>query len=86
MQTPKTDTSRLHPKLLDKLSFESKNTILFGDFNIDLLHCEYDNHTRIFLDHMYSSSLYPQIIILTRITPYSKTLISNVFKNSADGL
>ena len=55
-----------------------------GDFNIDLLHYKNDNQTRIFLDRMYSSSLSPQIAILTRITPRSKTLIDKIFTNSAD--
>ena len=70
--------------LLNKLSFENKNIILLGDFNIDLLHYKNDNQTRIFLDRMYSSSLSPQITILTRITPRSKTLIDKIFTNSAD--
>ena len=55
-----------------------------GDFNIDLLHYEYDNQTRTFLDHMYSSSLSPKITIQTRITPRSKTLFDNIFANSND--
>ena len=70
--------------LLDKLSFENKNMILLGDFNIDLLHYGDDNRTKIFSDHMYSSSLSPQITTPTRITPSSKTLIDNIFSNSAD--
>ena len=49
--------------LLDKLSFENTNIILLGDFNIDLLHYENDNLTRIFLDCMYSSSLSPHKFI-----------------------
>ena len=70
--------------LLDKLSFENKNMILLGDFNIDLLHYGDDNRTKIFSDHMYSSSLSPQITTPTRITPSSKILIDNIFSNSAD--
>ena len=58
--------------------------IILGDFNIDLLHYEYDNQTRTFLDHMYSSSLSPEITIQTRITPRSKTLFDNIFANSND--
>ena len=55
-----------------------------GDFNIELLHYENNNQTKIFLDRMYSSSLSPQISIPSRITPRSKTLIDNIFSNSAD--
>ena len=69
--------------LLDKLSFENENIIFLGDFNIDLSHYENDNQT-MFLDYMYSSPLSPQITIPTRITPHSKTLIDNIFTNSAD--
>ena len=58
--------------------------IILDDFNIDLLHYEYDNQTRTFLDHMYSSSLSPKITIQTRITPRSKTLFDNIFANSND--
>ena len=70
--------------LLDKLSFENKNIILLGDFNIDLLHYANDNQTRIFLDQIYSSSLSSQITTQTRITPRPKTIIDNIFTNSAD--
>ena len=88
IKTPKTGTSRHYQNfiqpLLDKLSFENKNIILLGDFDINLLHYENDNQTRIFLDHMYSSSLSPQITIPTRITPRSRTLIDNIFINSTD--
>ena len=71
--------------LLDKLTYEkNKNIILLGDFNIDLLHYENDNHTRDFLDQMYTSSLSPQITIPTRITSRSKTLIDNIFTNNTE--
>ena len=65
--------------LLDKLSYERKNIILLGDFNIDLLHYETDYQTRNFLDKMYSNSLAPKITIPTRLTTHSKTLIDNIF-------
>ena len=54
-----------------------------GDFNIDLLPYENDNQT-IFLDYMYSSSLYPQVTIPKRITLHYKTLIDNITSNSAN--
>ena len=52
--------------LLDKLSYERKNIIVLGDFNIDLLHYETDYQTRNFLDRMYSNSLAPKITIPTK--------------------
>ena len=55
-------------RLLDKLSYENKNVILLGDFNIDLLHYESHNQTREFLDKIYFGSLSPRITLLARIT------------------
>ena len=52
--------------LVDKLSYERKNIIVLGDFNIDLLHYETDYQTRNFLDRMYSNSLAPKITIPTK--------------------
>ena len=70
--------------LLDKLSYENKNVILLGDFNIDLLHYESHIQTREFLDKIYFGSLSPHITIPTRITPRSRTLIDNIFTNTMD--
>ena len=55
--------------LLDKLSLENKDVILMDDFNLGLLHYEIHNQGRDFLDNMFSASLKPHIIKLTRITP-----------------
>ena len=68
-------------KILEKLSFENKNVILLGDFNIDLMHYDSDNNTCNFLDTIMSNSLLPLILRPTRITTHSKTLIDNIFTN-----
>ena len=65
--------------LLDKLSYENKNVILMGDFNVDLLHYESHIQTREFLDKIYFGSLTPHITIPTRITPHSRTLIQTLW-------
>ena len=70
--------------LLDKISYENKNVILLGDFNIDLLHYESHIQTREFLDKIYLGSLSPHITIPSRITPRSRTLIDNIFTNTVD--
>ena len=70
--------------LLDKLSYERKNIIFLGDFNIDLLHYETDYQTRNFLDRMYSNSLAPKITIPTRLTTHLKILIDNIFDTNND--
>ena len=67
--------------LLTKISFEKKEVILPGDYNINLLHCESDKNTCDFLELMLSFSFMPKIMNLTRITPCSQTLIDNMFYN-----
>ena len=72
--------------LLDNLSYENKNAILMGDFNVDLDLLHYESHiqTREFLDKIYFGLLTPHITIPTRITPRSRTLINNIFTNTVD--
>ena len=68
--------------LLQKLSKEaSKNIFLLGDFNIDLLKFETCPSACSFLDNLASNFLLPQILLPTRISPHSKTLIDNIFCN-----
>ena len=55
-----------------------------GDFNVDLLKYENNTYTAAFLDKIYSTSLIPQILCPTRITPHSKTLINNIFTTDAN--
>ena len=71
--------------LIDKLPTDIKNMVLFGDFNVDLLHYEFNNPTREFLDLIFSASLTPQITIPTCLIVRSKTLIDNIFTNSVEG-
>ena len=58
-----------------------KESILIGDFNINLLNYNSDNDTSSFIDTMYSSSFYPTINSSTRITTTSDTLIDNIVYN-----
>ena len=44
--------------LLTKISFEKKEVILPGDYNINLLHCESDKNTCDFLELMLSFFIY----------------------------
>ena len=67
--------------LLTKMSFEKKEVILIGDYNINLLNCDSDKNTCDFLELMLSFSLLPRIIKPTRITSRSQTLIDNIFFN-----
>ena len=68
--------------LLDNLSKEANKTIvLLGDFNIDLLNFDTSEYVSTFLDDLASNSLQPQILLPTRISNNSKTLIDNIFCN-----
>ena len=60
--------------LIDKLATENKNTVLFGDFHVDLLHFESNNLIREFLDLIFSVSINP--------SNYYSNLIDCLFKNS----
>ena len=68
-------------QLINKLSHENKNTILMGDFNINLLNYDIDNDVSEFFDTLCSNSLLPTITLPTRITPKSRTLIDNIISN-----
>ena len=68
--------------LLKKITFENKNIFLTGDFNISLLNTETDEPTSSFLNNLASNLFIPHIILPTRITTRSKTLIDNIFSNS----
>ena len=67
--------------LLTKMSFEKKEFILLGDYNINLLNCDSDKNMCDFLELMLSFSLLPRMIKPTRITSRSQTLIDNIFIN-----
>ena len=68
--------------MLDNLSKEANKTIvLLGDFNIDLLNFDTSEYVSTFLDDLASNSLQPQILLPTRISNNSKTLIGNIFCN-----
>ena len=58
-----------------------KESILIGDFNINLLNYNSDSDISSFIDTMYSSSFYPTINSPTRITTTSDTLIDNIVYN-----
>ena len=68
--------------LLDNLSKETNKTVvLLGDFNNDLLNFDTSEYVSTFLYDLASNSLQPQILLPTRISNNSKTLIDNVFCN-----
>ena len=52
------------------------------DFNINLLKCNIDKNTPDYGHILYSHAFFPKINSPTWITPYSKTLIDNIFYNN----
>ena len=70
--------------LLHKIKHESKQTILLGDFNVNLLNSEVNSDSSSFLDTLGSNLIVPQILIPTRITMQSKTLIDNSFSSISE--
>ena len=50
---------------LEGLVKEEKETIIMGDFNINILNCNSDRDTSSFIDTIYSNSFYPTINIPT---------------------
>ena len=59
---------------LDTIALETKEAIIMGDFNINLLDYDANNSVSDFIDMMSSFSFLPYITAPTRITPHSKTL------------
>ena len=47
--------------LLEKLSFEKKEVILMGDFNINLPNCNINKNTSDYVDTLYSCAFFPTI-------------------------
>ena len=65
--------------LLQLVGRENKSIVLLGDFNINLL--KYDSNAGVsnFLDTLGSYSILPRVLLPTRITENSHTLIDNIF-------
>lgn len=68
--------------LLEKTSSENKTIILLGDFNINLLLNNSVSNVSNFMDILGSYSMLPSILLPTRITTVTSTLIDNIFSNS----
>ena len=67
--------------LLDKLCNETKDIMIMGDSNINLITYNDDKNTGNFLDTAFSQSFLIYIKTPTRITIKTKTLINNIYYN-----
>ena len=70
--------------LLDKASSENKLIFLTGDFNVDLLKADTNKDFAEYLDNLSSYDFHPHIILPTRVTDISSTVIDNIFFNSIE--
>ena len=57
---------------------------LCGDYNIDLLRINTNDHFNIFYENVISSSFIPNITLPTRMCDTTSTLIDNNYTNSVD--
>ena len=69
---------------VDKISKESKFSMLMGDFNINLLNFESHTPTDLFINTLAAYCFQPHIIKPTRITEHSATLIDQIYFNSIE--
>ena len=72
--------------LMEELSASKKMVYLMGDYNIDLLKLDSDTPTSTFFDCMTANLFVPHIILPTRVTSTTKTLIDNIYSNSSQYL
>ena len=74
-------TEYLDP-ILNIIAHENKTSVIVGDFNIDLLKYDRDNHANEFYNTMTSNFYSPFILQPTH--PISKSLIDNIFLNTLE--
>ena len=66
---------------MEKIGSANKKLFLMGDFNIDLLRIDVDTPITNFFDVVTAN---PHIIIPTRITSITRTLIDNIYSNATN--
>ena len=67
---------------LNTIANENKELYLCGDFNIDILKIDEINNYKKFYELMSSYGLLPQILLPTRTSGNSSTIIDNIFTNN----
>ena len=71
-------------EILEKIDSLNKKCFIMGDFNLDLLKIDGNQHIKDFIYQMFSSMFYPLISRPTRITNSTATVIDNIFVNNLE--
>ena len=69
---------------ITKIKKENKLIFLCGDFNSDLLKYENTNNYKKFYDLLSSYGIFPMILLPTRVSGESATIVDNIFTNNID--
>ena len=67
--------------ILNEKVIKDLSSYIMGDFNIDILKSQDNNHISDFVNTIFSSGFYPLINRPTRITNQTATLIDNIYTN-----
>jgi len=70
---------KLFEETLGKISTQKIPCIVAGDFNIDLQTCEHNKPTSSYMDCLLTNNFLPTILMPTRITDSTATLIDHVY-------
>lgn len=69
-----------------KITKEGKIIYLCGDFNSDLLKYDTSNNYKKFYDLLSSYGILPMILLPTRVSGDSATIVDNIFTNNIENL
>jgi len=65
--------------ILNKIANQKYPCFIAGDINIDLAKFFLNKQTAVYVDMLLSNNCVPTVILLTRITSYSATLIDHMY-------
>ena len=65
--------------MLSRISSSSYPCIIAGDINIDLSKCDVNTTTAEYVSNLLLNNFYPTVIIPTRITSRTATLIDHIY-------
>ena len=66
---------------MDEINNENKKCVIMGDMNINMLNYGAHNQTDTYVDGIFSRGFLPRIIMPTRVTHRSATLIDHILTN-----